>query len=238
MLMIENAQKISARLKKINDAREGVNETEALDKLRKELLQLAAPINIMAANAQIFVDQSGVLTCVPDVSTLADTIKSASERFRETPKSTTLRRGNHWSSLTTKLVTLATKLKDVHESDWKKFFEANYFSGVSPSQREAKLILAIPGNKEAIAAYKVLYQSLTRYRQKMPQSAIEFNELKSISDQLSAISFSEENIPADVRRFFEATGFGASLNLLTNDVFEWLRNNDLLDRYVVRARSN
>ena len=53
--------------------------------------------------------------------------------------------------------------------------------------------------------------------------------------KISEIKF-QENIPENVKKFFEQTNIGASLEYLTEDVMEWLRENDLLSSFVVRAR--
>jgi hypothetical protein len=44
-------------------------------------------------------------------------------------------------------------------------------------------------------------------------------------------------VPGDVNKFFQAIGTGgASLEMLTPEVIDWLRSNNSLMNYVVRAK--
>ena len=73
----------------------------------------------------------------------------------------------------------------------------------------------------------------------MPSNAEEFDALQGFSDQLGAIIFKEsDDIPDTVKAFFNAisSGSGASLDFLKVEVVEWLRANNMLANYVVRAR--
>lgn len=236
MAITDKAKVALLRLNKMREAREGVDEAKALEGLRSQLLQLAAPINLCASNANLLANQGVVLSTVTEIDSVIETVRKTLMRFVEIPKSSTLRQGTRWTGLSSKLEALATKVGGAQTSDWKTYFDGNFFGGLPPAQREAKLILAIPGNKEALDRYKMLYQSFVKYRTNIPKDAEEFMALKAISDQLSEIKFEDKDIPDDVRKFFEATNTGASLDLLTNEVIEWLRSNNLLNRYIVRAK--
>lgn len=236
MAISDKAQATLFRLNKIIEARDGVDEAKALEGLRGQLLQLADPINLCASNAKLLANQGAALSSVIEIGSVIETVRKVLMRFVEIPKSTTLRQGTRWTGLSSKLEALATKVSEVQANDWKTFFDGNFFGGLPPAQREAKLILAIPGNKEAIERYKMLYQSFIKYRTNIPKDAEELKVIRATSEQLSEIKFENKNIPDDVRKFFEATNTGASLDLLTNEVIEWLRSNNLLSRYVVRAK--
>lgn len=238
MAIADRAQVIQASLKKILEARHGVEEAKALDGLRSKLVQLASPISLCASNARLLASHGVALTSETDIGSSIETVRRVLERFNENPRSTTLRNGTRWTGLTGKLESLKAKLVEGQANDWKQFVSDNYFGGLPPAQREAKLILAIPGNKEALERYKRLYQEFIKYRTNIPKDDDEFIHLGEISTQLSEIKFEEENIPDDVRKFFEATSTGASLDLLTVEVIDWLRSNNLLSRYVVRAKFN
>lgn len=238
MAIIDRAQLTLTRLKKIYEARHSVDETKALESLRSQLVQLASPLNLCASNARLLANHGVALSAETDIGSAIETVKRVLLRFEEIPKSTTLRNGTRWTGLTSKLETLASRLVEVQTNDWKVYFSGNYFGGLPPAQREAKLILAIPGNKEAIERYKLLYQQFIKYRSTIPKDDDEFVHLNEISTQLSEIKFEDNDIPDDVRKFFEATSTGASLDLLTAEVIEWLRSNNLLSRYVVRAKLN
>ena len=236
MKITDKVQAALIRLSKIRDARDGVDEAKALEGLRGQLLQLAAPIHLLASNTRLLSSQAVPLAPVTEIGGVIETVKRLSMRFAEAPKSTTLKQGTQWSNLSKKLESVATKAGEIQANDWKTFFASNYFGGLPPAQREARLA-PTPGNKDALDRYKMLYQSFIKYRSNIPKEAGEFKSLRVISEQLAQIKF-QEDVPDGVRKFFEATNTGASLQLLTIDVIEWLRNYNLLNSYVVRAKQN
>lgn len=236
MAIADRAQVTLARLKKIHEARHGVDEAKALEVLRIQLVQLANPLKLCASNARLLASHGVALSPEVEIGSAIETVKRVLERFEEIQKSTTLKQGTRWTSLASKLEALASKLVELQTNDWKLYFSDKYFGGLPPAQREAKLILDIPGNKEAIDRYKQLYQQFAKFRTNIPKDNEEFIYLSEISTQLSEIKFEDKDIPESVRKFFEATSTGASLDLLTIEVVEWLRGNNLLSRYVVRAK--
>jgi hypothetical protein len=232
----DKAQTALVRLNKIRESRDGVDEAKALEELRGKLLQLAGPINLLASNAKLLASQGVNISPVPEINSVIDTVRKVSARFVEESKSATLRQGTRWTGLSNKLETLATKMGEVQANDWRAFFGSSFFGGLPPAQRAAKLA-PTPENKEALESYKLLYQGFIKYRSNIPKDVEEFKSLREMSEQLGQIKF-QEDVPEDVRKFFEATNMGASLELLTIEVIEWLRCNNLLSSYVVRAKLN
>jgi hypothetical protein len=235
MLMPDKAQAALIRLNKVREARDGVDEAKAIDELRIQLVQLASPIKQLASNAQLLSSQGLKLSPVIEVDSAVETVRKVSARFQEEPKSSTLRQGTRWSGLKNKLEALATKMGEVQVSDWKTFFSSNFFGGLPPVQRGAQLA-PTPENKKALDLYKELYQNFIKYRSNIPKDAEEFERLRDMSEQLAQIEFQEE-VPDDVRMFFQAMGTGgAGLELLTAEVIDWLSSNNSLNNYVVRAK--
>jgi hypothetical protein len=236
MPLLKMAQESLARLTKIEAAREGVAEAQSLEGLLSELKLKAFPLKELAANAIVLRKEGVGLSSTAEIAAAIDTIKNVSTRFSEVPKSTTLKQGARWTGLTKKLVGLATQVADTQTKDWQSFFENNFFGGVRPELRRATLA-PTPENEKMLKRYTELFQGFIKYRTQIPKDGNEYRILKGLSDQLAELKF-QENVPDDVRTFFEATGTGASLELLTNEVIDWLRSNNLLGRYIVRARIN
>ncbi|QKE37689.1 hypothetical protein [Ferrovum myxofaciens] len=238
MAITDKAKATLVRLNKISEARDGVDEAQALDSLRGRLLQFVAPIKILSSNAKLLANQGVALSGVTEIGSTLETVKKVSMRFVEIPKSTTLKQGTRWTGLISKLEVLVKKVGEAQTNDWKVFFGSKYFGGISPTQREAKLAQT-PQNKKALESYKKLYQNFIAYRLNIPKDAEDFKSLEVMSEQLAQIKFQEDDdVPEDVRKFFEATNTGAGLELLTIEVIEWLRNNNLLSSYIVRAKLN
>lgn len=236
MPIVDNAQTTLARLNKVKSSRDGVDEAKALEELLNELVQRSAPIVQFSQNAKVLTDEGVKITKVSEIASAIETIKNVSSRFQESPKSTTLRQGKRWTGLSSKLEAVSNKVAEAQTKDWEVYFENNYFGGPHPTQRSARLA-PTPANEKAIKIYRELFLQFVKYRSKIPQDSADFANLRDLSEQLSQVSF-QEDVPASVKMFFEATSSssGASLDLLTLDVIEWLRNNNLLTNYNVRAK--
>lgn len=236
MSLLKLAQETLDRLAKIETVRGGVEESKALENLRSELNILSLPFKQFAVNVKILRTEGVRLSVVSKTVDTIEMVKNVAARFSEVPQSTTLKQGKRWSGLTKQLEGLVNLLKDKQTSDWHTFFADNFFGGVPPEKRRATLALT-PKNNKLLNSYNELFQKFINYRTQIPKDADDFANLRILSKQLSQIKF-EENVPDDVRKFFEATSTGASLALVTNEVIEWLRSNNLLSSYVVRARIN
>jgi len=236
MPLVDNAQKTLARLNKVKASRDGVDEAKALEELLNDILQKSAPIIQLSQNAKVLKDEGVKITKVTEIASAIETIKNVSSRFQESPKSTTLRQGKRWTGLSSKLETVTTKVAEAQAKDWEVYFVNNYFGGPHPTQRSARLA-PTPANDKAIKIYKELFVQFVKYRSKIPQDSADFANLRDLSEQLSQVTF-QEDVPSSVKTFFEATSSssGASLDLLTIEVIEWLRNNNLLTNYNVRAK--
>jgi len=236
MTLTDKAQSVLSRLHEIEATRDGVAEAKALDEFHNQLFELAAPINQQAQHYTLLLEEGVNFSPIGEIGTVIEAVQKVSMRFNETLKATTLKQGKSWAILSEKLSSLAQKVKLSQAQDWKNFFDNNFFGGLPPTQRKAKLA-STPENVEAIKRYSELYHVFISYKSKAPIVADEFIRLRSLSEQLTQIKF-QEDVPDDVRKFFEATSTGANLELITLEVLGWLRQNDLLCNYVVRAKTN
>ena len=134
-------------------------------------------------------------------------------------------------SLEAASVTLETTLRQ----DWQRYFSEHLFAGLPPDQRRIGLA-QIPENKVALDKYTRLYEKFARHRSTVPVTQEAIDEVHALSAALGEITF-KEDVPKPVEAFVNAINNGASLRLLTAEVLDWLRENELLDSYVVRART-
>lgn len=236
MTLITDATSTLERLTKLRTAAEDAEETRALDGLRVDLAALANPINSLAAKVAVLRAEGVSLSSIQDLANVRESVQRSFERFKQTPRATTLRRGTVWTTLTNKLEMLTKKAQTAQSTDWQSYFDNNLFGGLPPTKREATLAKT-PQNEQAVKRYRQLYQVFINYRLRPPTDAEGFKELRQLSQQLAEITF-QEDVPEDVRKFLEALGSGAGLNLLTPEVLTWLADNGLLANYVVRARIN
>lgn len=235
-MLITDATSTLERLTKLRTAAEGAEEAKALDSLRVDLAALASPIHALAAKAAVLRGEGVSLSEIPDLANVREHLQKSLERFKRTPRATTLRRNTVWTTLTSKLQTLTQKAQTALLDDWQQYFDSHFFSGLPPPRREATLAKT-PENDQALKSYREFYQSFIRYRLQQPTNAEDFSKLRLLSQQLAKIDF-QEDVPEAVRMFLEASSSGAGLHLLTPEVLTWLRDNGLMANYVVRARIN
>ena len=127
----------------------------------------------------------------------------------------------------------------LQKQDWKDYFSRKLFGGVPPEQRKQTILQALPENRKAFERYTYLYQRFSQFRNIVPSTAEVLREVHAFSNELASIQFVEnDEVPVPVRAFFNAvsSGSGASLDFLTQEVIEWLRINNMVANYVVRAR--
>jgi hypothetical protein len=234
MGILEEARSTLTLLDKVNAASQGVEEAQALDSLRNALSELSNSISLLASNASILRHEGISLSAIPDIGGVLDAVKNTRNRFIEIPKATTLRQGTRWTTLMSKLESLADQGREKQASDWRDYFEGNYFKGLPPDKRAATLAQT-PDNKKAINNYRSLYQTFIKYRSQPPKNHEGFEDLQLLSKQLSEVGF-QDDVPDDVRKFLDATSFGAGLDFVTIDVLNWLRDNNLLTNFIVRAK--
>jgi hypothetical protein len=174
-----------------------------------------------------------------DATPVLQAIKLSSDRFAESPQVSTLVGGQRWSKLAAALGEFSVAAETMQKQDWAKHFATRLFAGVAPEMRKQTIVQSMPDNIVALRNYTQWYQRLIKYRNIVPASAEDFDDVQSCSDQLAAITFKEsDTVPGSVKAFFNATssGSGAGLDFLTAEVVEWLRTNNMLANYVVRAR--
>ena len=176
------------------------------------------------------------LTPVEESKKLTQKISSLSAPFQETPKVATLKQGKKWKVLLEALDTTISDARKLQSDDWKRYCSTRLFAGAAPDKVRARLALT-PKNLRLLAEYAELFKQFLALRQTIPSDTRAIEEIQQHSSALEKIKF-DENVPAEVAKFLQATqtDTGAGLELLTYTVLEWLRSNESLDEYVVRAR--
>ena len=236
MPLLDSVQDAVKRLKKADSARAGVDEAQALDELRKVLSERHELLERAVTQKQLLKQNKVTVSIPPDLKKQSAVLDGAAAQFRASPIAKTLKTGRRWTGLLDMLTALRGEIGDLQLRDWQTYFRTKLFAGAAPETVKARLAMT-PENMKAVTRYTELYATFSAYRSKIPESQAEFDRLRHCSDAMAKISF-DENVPADVAKFFAATAsnIGAGLELLTSDALQWLRQNGLLSKYVVRAR--
>ena len=238
-MLLDESVTVRQRLMQLETLKAGVAEARELSAKADELTVLSAKVQKLAVRNQLLNEHRVARAASLETATVLQSIDLCSQRFSESPKSSTLVGGQRWSKMVTALGSFSVAADTLQKQDWVKHFESKLFAGVPPEQRKQTIVQTMPENITAIRNYTQWYQRLIKYRNFVPASAEDFDDVQSCSDQLAAITFKEnDDVPGPVKAFFNATssGSGAGLDFLTAEVVEWLRTNHMLTNYVVRAR--
>jgi len=240
-MMLDEARVARERLARAEAAKLNVEEATELAKKKSKLRDWEAVIKSLA-ESRVWLQQGGVLSSsVPSADSAKKSCANILERFSESPKNDTLVRNRGWINFLDDLESLKHNEVVQQRINWKEYFTRRLFGGASPVQRKQTLTLSLPANKDAFARYEYVYGLFSKYKSEVPNSKEQFLNVQAWSNQLAKINseFVENaDVPVAVQEFFTATSTsdGASLNLLTEEVITWLRTNNMLDNYAVRAR--
>ncbi|MBU9642351.1 hypothetical protein [Burkholderia gladioli] len=96
-----------------------------------------------------------------------------------------------------------------------------------------------PSNKTALAQYQALYTQYAALRNAdMPPAAQSADALRECVERLREILATLTPTPESVKQFFKAVeAGGAALDLLTEEVLNWLKLYDDATRFVIRTRT-
>ena len=238
-MLLNECRDVRDRLARMQAAKIDIVEATSLSAKANEINAWATKVELLSERNRLLRRKNVARSSNLDGNPVLQAIRISRERFAESPQSSTLVGGKRWSKLVSALGEFSTAAETLQRQDWVNHFSNRLFAGVSPELRKQTVVQSMPDNVVALRSYTLLYQRFIKYRNVMPASAEDFDDVDSCSDQLAAITFKENDaVPGPVKAFFNATssGSGASLEFLTTEVVEWLRINHMLSNYVVRAR--
>jgi hypothetical protein len=234
-MLLVDAKAALERLQIAQGAQANVDEVRRLIDLHKSLADKQVKLHTLATRAVMLREGGVPLSDSPDFRTARKLIAHLRDRFDAQPKANTLTQGKHWPGLLEAIEAAVATLESTLQQDWRSYFSDHLFPGLPPERRRIGLA-QIPENKVALDKYTRLYEKFARYRNTVPTTQEALDEVHALSEALAQITF-KEDVPKAVEAFVNAINNGASLRLLTAEVLDWLRENDLLDSYVVRART-
>jgi hypothetical protein len=240
-MMLDEARDARERLMRAEAAKLNVEEARELANKKNELRDLVGAVKTLA-DRRDWLQKGGVLLSrTPDADKAKQLCGKILDRFMESPKNDTLVRNKGWINLLEALKTLKLEEETQQKQDWKDYFARKLFGGVPPEQRKQTLTLSLPVNKSAFERYESMYRLVSQYKSVVPNSKEQLVNVQTWSEQLAAINsefVENDDVPVAVQAFFAATATiqGASLGLLTEEVITWLRANNMLNNYAVRAR--
>jgi hypothetical protein len=235
-MLQHRARECLTRLRDAEKAKGGVEEAAALDTLYKALSAAAKPAREAYAKTRVLLS-AGIPVAPPaEAAKHKQVVANVAERFREKTEAATLKQGKRWRTLIEAVEEAAEAANSSLTAAWKSYVGSKLFAGPPPEEEERSLA-GTPQNRQALATYGRLFEQFSRVRAVVPAAPETIAHLRKLSSDLAAIQF-ERNVPPAVRDFLDGTSTtnGADLDLLTDEVRQWLKAHKLMGSYVVRAR--
>jgi hypothetical protein len=230
----ERVSLLRQKLTRLQSLTANANEASALATLRREL---ALPAEALAGlvKQEAMLGGLGVKTKPP--ASLANVRRRAAtirDKFRAERKSAVLTKGTGWTTLLADGEAAAKDVQSALQQGWREF-RASVYSGDTPAVIDKRLPRT-PQNIKALADYQKVHAQFSALFLTVPANASTVETARALAGQLDHIAGQFDfAVGEEVKRFLAAVqSGGASLNLLTDDVVEWLAENDAADGYVIR----
>jgi len=234
----DRARDLRSRLRQVQDLGDKVEEARRLNDLRAEL---AGPIVDLKEqlDQRATLEGAGVTANLP-VSLEAGRRRAAMllERFRAEKSAATLKKGRAWIQLLADVEAAAAAVGEVVDAAWLAHKE-DQFSGDKPTAIRDRLAMTRE-NAEAFETYEALYKRFSEAFSVLPPDAGAVAEAETLARDLRAAATRFDfDVPPDVKAFLDAVQEGgAPLRLLTEPVKDWLKANDALENYRIRASAS
>lgn len=231
------ARVLRERLVTLDRLGANVEETGLLADLRSGLALPAAELN-RALDQRALLAGSGIETSEPpSLETARKRAALLLGRFTVAQKATTLKKGNGWVNLHKEITAAATDVSTEVVKGWKGYRQT-VFTGEEPALVKGRIAFT-PANNAAFKIYEQLYQEFRSEFEKPPADKVAIERAKDLAARLAKTAKAFDfDVPVDVKRFLEALqAGGAKLDLLTDAVREWLKENNAFDNYRIVPRS-
>lgn len=233
---------------RINCLTERARGLETLDRRRAEsaklqqLLTQARPMNEKLGTEikQMRLLHDEGINATPD-STSAKaarkTLLKLISRFTENRTADSLTKGRDWKLFENQAQMTYQELTAALKAAWSQFISTAY-TGENPSHL-ARTLAGTNHNGELLRLYTQSYAQLNDLARNRPLERRDFDRVRELARQLNEIyQRFDFNVPEGVKRFLQSVADGgADLDLLTEEVRGWLRQQGSSGHYRIVART-
>lgn len=230
------AKSLRERLLALDHLAANVKETGLLADLRSDLAAPAAELSRALDQRGVLI-QSGITSSAP--ATLDAARKRAAallEKFAADRKAATLTKGVGWANLIRDIKAASTDVSGAVSKSWKAYRQ-DIFTGEAPAVVKGRIAFT-PGNSAAFQRYDKLHQAFRAEFERLPPDRATIDRIRTLAGELTeAAADFDYDVSPDVKRFLEAVqSGGATLDLLTDAVTTWLKDNGALASYRIVPR--
>jgi hypothetical protein len=238
MSLHERIGGLRARVATLADERREFNEAQALQRRFDELEEAVKPLVGAAKRCTLYREQGLRPRAIARLADrLGKRVAVLRERFVADPRASTLTKGDQWPRMLADAKAGVSLAEASLVEAWRQYLDT-LFGGDRPAELESKLA-PTEGNQAALARYRIAHSRLLQLGNNTPDISEPFAEARNVAEELKSIyqTFNFD-VSLAVKMFLQAIGQGgASLDLLTDEVREWLQTNNSYNRYHIVARN-
>ena len=234
----ERVADLRSRVAALADERREFIEAQALQRRFDELEGAATPLLSAAQRCALYREQGLRPRTIGKLADrLGKRVTVLRDRFIADPHAATLTKGVQWSQMLDDAKEGVGLAEASLAEAWRQYVDT-LFGGDRPAELDGKLA-PTEGNQTALARYRAAHGRLLQLRSNTPVGPEPFADAKKVAEELKSIYQTFDfDVPLAVKMFLQAIGQGgASLDLLTDEVRDWLHKNNSYNRYQIVARN-
>ncbi|PRP96527.1 hypothetical protein ENSA5_36030 [Enhygromyxa salina] len=232
MTALERAKRLREQLELSKDDAKHHDDAKALEQMRAVLEQLRTQLLEQLTTASLLVTKEVFdAAAMPALDKLQKSVRDNISAFDGTSQS--LRKSRRITTLEKRAKKVIGTLEEALTEAW-----ANEFaSAPSPQMQLLGQIEKVPGQAELVARIRAANTQLQSFRSTVPTHEETWTRYLHVRDDLEVLlaNLGAEAFPASALAFCKAAqAGGASVDMLTDEVREWLEQHELLDSLRIR----
>lgn len=234
MALLERCQSMQEKRKRLVRLSGNSQETSALQSHANQLTGALQEFSKAVEVKRAFLAEQVTLQALDHqkVQEVAEALGRIRERFTENPSRQALVTGNDWPTLTSGVKVLIASIRDNCRQGWSEF-TADFFAKTAIVEN---MVVKTDNNVDLLNEYNKLLRELRGLSSDWENIASVRN-FKSKGKRLLELAqgLNEFHAPDEVKKFLEAvnTNGGASLDLLTDEVITWLKEQKMYSKYKI-----
>ena len=232
MTALERTKRLREQLEHGKNDAKYRDDAKGLEAMRVVLEELRSRLQVQLTTARLLVDK-GVfdVAAMPALDKLHKSVSDNIAAFDETPQS--LRNSRRFTTLEKR----AKKVIEALDAALAKAWASEFASAPSPQMQLLAQIEKVPGQAASVAAIRATNTRLQSFRNTVPTEEQDWGTYRNVRDDLEALlgNLDADAFPPEALAFCKAAqAGGASIDMLTDDVSEWLEQHGLLDGLRIR----
>jgi hypothetical protein len=233
--LFERARELRTDLETLAELRASAGEAGELSLLKDSLGREVDELKQALAGRAVLAKAGLEVPLPTSHEGLRKRAQSLRERFEKDRRAEVLKKGQVWRTCLEQAGETAKTIAGEVRERWRAY-EAEIFTGDTPSAVE-KLLAPTTANKAAFRRYKAAFGELRQLFRTTPRSEEEISAARLKAHELEEIARAFDfDVPQEVKSFLEAVlSGGAPLETLTQNVIDWLKENNTHEQYRIVA---